>query len=73
MPKARVAIAAIALYLALGSARTEPIVYPTQVPSYEFHWNPHESEQRDSRHGRTEAWLRQVTCQTRRAWQRFWD
>lgn len=44
MPKARVAIAAIALYLALGSARTEPIVYPTQVPSYEFHWNPHESE-----------------------------
>ena len=61
------------LYLALGSARTEPIAPPTRIPSCELHWNPHESEQRDSHHGRTEAWLRQVTCQTRRAWQQWWE
>lgn len=60
------------LYLASGNARNEPVVHPSQVSSCTFDWNTHEPD-RNPHYRRTEAWLRQVTCQTRHAWQRLWD
>lgn len=60
------------LYLASGSARNEPVVQPRQISRCTFDWNAHESE-RNPEYRRTEAWLRQVTCQARHVWRRLWD
>lgn len=79
MPKVWVAVAGIALYVAIslmhlasGSARTAPTMRPAKITSCEIDWNTYESEQRHPHYRRTEVWLRQITCQTHHAWQRFW-
>lgn len=60
------------LYLASGNVRTAPVVRSSQIFSCTFDWNTHEPERNPHYRG-IEVWLRQLTCQTRHAWQRLWD
>lgn len=80
MPRFRLVMAGIALYvamsllyLALGSTPSRALALPAQKPDCEYYWNPRASGQRDPHQGSTEAWLRQVTCEARHAWQRLWN